>query len=731
MTISIWRYSHLTLAISSFVFILIASITGAILAIEPIEIQSSKASISNLNRFNIAETLDVLNKEYSEVISIDIDENHRIKTSVVTKNGQNETFYIHPATGKKIAKPEKRKPIYKFATSLHRSLFLKSTGRFIVAFISFLLLIIAITGVILIAKRQGGIHKFFSKIVREQFEQYFHIVIGRFTLIPIAIITITGIYLSLDKFSLLPKEKVKHSIELSENKIQRKKLSEFPIFQQTPLSCLKTLEFPFSPDEEDYFSLTLQDKELYVHQYSGQILSSYEYKNTSNFLDLSFILHTGNGSLVWAIILLISCIAIIFFIYSGFAITLHRRRKAVGLLKNNYKKDEAEFIILSGSETNNTIHFANALYSALLDSNQTVYSTYLNDYTLYEKGKYLIILTSTYGDGEPPLNAKKFESLLATTKPQQSMKYIVVGFGSLAYPKYCEYAIHVDELLSKNRSFSPILPLTKINNQSSDSFKNWVFKLNKALLLDINVTLEKRIPQKQNSFNVVSKTVLNLDDTFLLELKPNKKEKFKSGDLLAIYPEQDGIERLYSIAQVNNHILLSIKKHEFGVCSNYLSTLKNDQSIKGLIKGNSEFHFPRKAKEVLLISNGTGIAPFLGMLDENKSKIKTHLFWGGRTSESFELYKNHIDTYLKNGKLSSFHIGYSQEVEVKTYVQDVLNDHKNTVLSTLKNKGCIYICGSISMMNEVLKIIELIANNELGVSMETLKKEKRIKTDCY
>jgi sulfite reductase (NADPH) flavoprotein alpha-component len=36
MTISIWRYSHLALAISAALFILIASITGIILAFEPI-----------------------------------------------------------------------------------------------------------------------------------------------------------------------------------------------------------------------------------------------------------------------------------------------------------------------------------------------------------------------------------------------------------------------------------------------------------------------------------------------------------------------------------------------------------------------------------------------------------------------------------------------------------------------------------------------------------------------
>ncbi|MCB0434087.1 MAG: hypothetical protein KDD18_14235, partial [Mangrovimonas sp.] len=39
ITISIWRYSHLALAVSSFVFIILASLTGIILAFQPISEQ--------------------------------------------------------------------------------------------------------------------------------------------------------------------------------------------------------------------------------------------------------------------------------------------------------------------------------------------------------------------------------------------------------------------------------------------------------------------------------------------------------------------------------------------------------------------------------------------------------------------------------------------------------------------------------------------------------------------
>ncbi len=77
--------------------------------------------------------------------------------------------------------------------------------------------------------------------------------------------------------------------------------------------------------------------------------------------------------------------------------------------------------------------------------------------------------------------------------------------------------------------------------------------------------------------------------------------------------------------------MLSIKKHQLGVCSSYLRQLRVGDFITSKIQQNKDFHFPNRAKEVILIANGTGIAPFLGMIEKN-NKTKVHLFWGGRTN---------------------------------------------------------------------------------------------------
>ena len=99
MVFSVWRFSHLALAISSFIFIFIASATGIILSVEPMSEQLKPYSVDNLEKISLAKTISTLKKEYDEIISIEKDHNNFIIGSVITKTGSSERFYINPNTG--------------------------------------------------------------------------------------------------------------------------------------------------------------------------------------------------------------------------------------------------------------------------------------------------------------------------------------------------------------------------------------------------------------------------------------------------------------------------------------------------------------------------------------------------------------------------------------------------------------------------------------------------------
>ena len=729
MTISIWRYSHLALAITASVFILLASVTGIILAFQPISEQLQPYKVEDLKTISLDQTVNIFKQTYPEVLQIEVDANQFVSASVITKDGKNLEGYFNPKTANYLGEKISPSKFFQFTTNLHRSLFLKSTGRFLVALGSFLLLLIAITGFILVVKRQSGIKHFFAKIVKENPSQYWHIVLGRWSLVPIIIITITGVYLSLLKFDVITDQAIKHNVDFEALEASSTEKSD-SIFGTITLDQVKHLEFPFSEFVEDYYTLKLKDKELLIHQYSGEILSEQNTSLTSYFSTLSLNLHTGKGSIIWSVILLIATINILYFMYSGFDMTLRRKKNTV-IPKNKYTKDQAKFIILVGSETGSTYRFASALFNSLINAKHSVFISDLNSYSTYKNAEHLIVFTATYGDGEAPINANKFLDTLKNIPQKQSLKFSVIGFGSLQYKAYCQFAKDVNNALNNSQNFTQFLPLKTINNQSLDTFKNWCIAFNLQSQLDIEIPKVKHLqtPKNLQDFKVVSKSEINQDYTFVLTLQTQKIEKIQSGDLLSVFPKEDQIERLYSLGKFEDKLVLSVKKHQFGVCSNYFSQLKAGEIIKARINKNPSFYLPKHTKHAVFIANGTGIGPFLGMINQNPN-IKKHLFWGTRTQASVNIY----DAYLNEAKhkqlLTTCNIAYSKEGN-KAYVQDIIAQKDNIIASVLEQKGVVMICGSVAMQTSVLDQLDTICQSNFSNNVSYFIDNGQIKMDCY
>lgn len=729
MTISIWRYSHLALAVSSFVFIFLASVTGIILAFQPISEQIQPYKVDGFNHVTLAETLQAFKTHYPEVIALEVDSNDFVSASVITENGESLDGYFNPKTAEYLGSKIEPSKFFQWTTSLHRSLFLKSTGRFLVGLGSLLLFLIAISGSMLILKRQRGLRKFFSRIVNDNFSQYWHVVLGRLSLIPVLIITFTGVYLSLEKFDLLPKDAQKHSIDFeSLTASPQKAFEEMAIFNNTHLSEVSSVEFPFSDDIEDYYTIKLKDRDVVVDQFSGTILSQIDYPLVTTLSHLSLSLHTGKGSILWSLLLAIACVNILFFIYSGFAMTLKRR---AAKLKNKVKKKDARFVILVGSENGGTLFFANALQEQLISAGEKVYITELNSYSKFKKVEHLIVMTSTYGEGEAPTNATKFLKKLASVKQKQPFTFSVVGFGSLAYPEFCKFALDVDQAFLQENVTQLVPPFT-INDKSFESFEQWIHLWSEKVGVPITMPQEKLIsrPKQTKSFEVVSKTKVEEDPdrTFLITLKPRQKLQYTSGDLLAVYPKGDYRERMYSVSKIDGTIQLSVKHYENGLGSNYLNGFKDGDLCEGRLIENAHFQFPKKAQKVIMVANGTGIAPFMGMLDQNRKRITIDAYFGVRTAASFELYRSQVETYLASNRLKSLNLAYSQHDE-RLYVQDLLQRDAKLISEALHNKAVVMICGSLVMYKDVMETLNAICQDHNKKPLSVYSKQ--IKSDCY
>lgn len=728
MTSTVWRLAHLTLAVFSFAFLLIASITGVILAIDAVNEKMPPYKVAGFNEITLAQSLPALREVYPEALELSVDHNQFVTLEGFNEEGDDFKSVIHPITGQVLGEPLVKSNFIQWITSLHRSLFLHETGRFIVGFVSFLLLLITISGTILIIKRQQGVKHFFSKVNKDFFAQYGHVVTGRLMLLPILIISLTGTYLFLLRFDVISKPITEpNEIENAEGK--QIPLNDFPIFNQIHLADVSKVEFPFGEDADEFFKIKLKDKEIVVNQLTGKVLAEEVYPTSAVLETLSLDLHTGRTNVFWAIILAVASVNILFFIYSGFVITF--KRKAVKI-KNKFKADEAEIILLVGSENGSTLHFANKIHQQLLAVNTKSFITTLNQYRAFSQAKQLVIFTSTYGLGDAPSNAHQFEKLIQKYIQSRFLKFSVVGFGSKNYKDYCAFAAHIDQLLGAQNCFERLLPLYTVNDRSTHEFTQWVQEWNKQTKLSLATTPALYSPKQPNlsKLKVVNKTNLNTNDNvFKLTLKGSGR--FQSGDLLAVYPANDERERLYSIAKINGNIQLVVKLHESGLGSTYLYQQIPENFIRGRIVQNASFHLPKRAKTVVMIANGTGIAPFLGMISENTSKKNLHLYCGFRyNNETAASYQNFANQYIENGQLKQYSSAFSRETE-RQYVMNLIERDQNLFVEIFKTGGVIMICGSLAMQKDVEAILEHICHQQLSQPLSYFKQTNQLLTDCY
>lgn len=105
--------------------------------------------------------------------------------------------------------------------------------------------------------------------------------------------------------------------------------------------------------------------------------------------------------------------------------------------------------------------------------------------TVQDLGKYataqlaseqsLLIVTSTYGDGEPPDNAKGFwEFLSSASAPKLAQtKFSLLALGDSNYPKFCAFGKGVDERLEKLGA-TRIHPRTDCDVEYEEPFSKWM-----------------------------------------------------------------------------------------------------------------------------------------------------------------------------------------------------------------------------------------------------------------
>lgn len=95
---------------------------------------------------------------------------------------------------------------------------------------------------------------------------------------------------------------------------------------------------------------------------------------------------------------------------------------------------------------------------------------------------HLLIVTSTYGDGEPPDNAATLHSALhaADAPALSSLSYSVLALGDSNYPEFCKCGHDFDQRLS-SLGAQRLTPIVECDVDYDEPLAHWVSQLERVL----------------------------------------------------------------------------------------------------------------------------------------------------------------------------------------------------------------------------------------------------------
>ena len=130
-----------------------------------------------------------------------------------------------------------------------------------------------------------------------------------------------------------------------------------------------------------------------------------------------------------------------------------------------------------------------------------------------------------------------------------------------------------------------------------------------------------------------------------------------------------------------------------------------------------------------MVSAGTGIAPFAGLIRDNVRQQELHLFWGGRHPSSDYLYWAALEDAVSSHQLASLSTTFSR-IEDGCYVQDRVQAEGPRLAALLAKGAAIMVCGGDAMAHAVRAEFDTILRG-IGSSVDALNQRGLYLEDVF
>ncbi|WP_261720504.1 molybdopterin-dependent oxidoreductase [Streptomyces sp. FZ201] len=180
-----------------------------------------------------------------------------------------------------------------------------------------------------------------------------------------------------------------------------------------------------------------------------------------------------------------------------------------------------------------------------------------------------------------------------------------------------------------------------------------------------------------------------------------------------------------------------------GVCSTYLADHADDGPVQVFVQRSPHFRPPTDpATPMIMVGPGTGVAPFVGFLEDRQVRGHTGpnwLFFGEQREATDFYYREDLEAYRASGHLDRLDLAFSRDQRNKVYVQDRMREHGPRLWQWLQDGAHFYVCGDAGRMakdvDQALRDIVVahggLDRDEADAYVKRLAAEKRYVRDVY
>ncbi|MDJ0275878.1 sulfite reductase flavoprotein subunit alpha [Sphingomonas sp. 2R-10] len=529
--------------------------------------------------------------------------------------------------------------------------------------------------------------------------------------------------------------------------------------------------------------------ELIVDGTTGAVVDATRYADRTLGEDIVasvYELHRGAYfGIAGRIAMLLASLTMPLFTVTGFLLYFARRQRKGALAQviadtGTTPPDRATTLVAYASQTGSAERIARLTADALPGAAALPIAS-LDPVTL-ARVERLFVVASTYGEGEPPDNARGFARTMDHLRPDLShLRYAVMALGDREYADYCAFGHRVDRWLHDHgatRLFDPV----EVDGNDADAQRQWQHQL---AGVGGRTDQPDWAPAAMADWRLVERRLLNPGsqggEAWQVVLEPvAAPAAWTPGDIIEILPQQDvrrvdaylnrtgladtpdaRVRLMGSILPVDGDDVATLKPlghREYSIASIAASgrvelIVRRCTAADGFdglgsgwlchgaapggivharIRSNPSFHPPADpATPLILIGNGTGLAGLMAHLRHRATQGggPALLYWGERHPAQDDFLADERDALAIGGIVVGSVVAWSRQPGSHQYVQDAVAADRSAIAGAVADGAAIYVCGSMQgMAPGVHAALETILGAD---TVEAMLETGRYRRDIY